>query len=71
MCKVEIKLTDRQVLKLIDVLSEKGSDLVSIKNNIESKGISEISSSIIGFIDSEINECADIRNILINSRRGF
>lgn len=67
---IEVKLSEGQITKLMGIVKEKGSDLVSMKMDMESKGVPDISRSIIDYIDSEIDECSAIHDILWEAKRG-
>lgn len=67
---IEVKLSEVQITKLLGIVKEKGSDLVSMKMDMESKGVPDISRSIIDYIDSEIDECSAIHDILWKAKRG-
>lgn len=67
---IEVKLSEEHITKLMDIVKEKGSDLVSMKTDMESKGVPDISRSIIDYIDSEIDNCTTIHDVLWKAKRG-
>ena len=62
---VYVELSEEEVSKLIDIVKEKGADLVKMKLDMESKGVPEISRSILDYIESDIDMCESIYNKLL------
>lgn len=68
MNEIKVSLSEEQLELLIDLVKEKGTDTLNMKLDMESKGVAEISKSIVDYLDATISECANIYKIFLESK---